>query len=100
MLIKRLITLILVSVLLTSGLSFSGSSTEDKTGDLPDPIKLAPLPLYAGGDGSVNNPYQIANLTDLQNMNQRLDKHYVLVNDIDASNSSKWNWDGNKHLGF
>jgi hypothetical protein len=48
-------------------------------------------PIFPGGDGSAGNPYQISNVTELQNMSANLSAHYVLINDIDASNTSSWN---------
>lgn len=46
---------------------------------------------FAGGDGSVGNPYQISTLQQLQNMNFDLSAHYILINDIDATPTSTWN---------
>jgi len=45
---------------------------------------------FAGGDGSEGNPYQIANVNQLQDMRDDLLAHYILVNDIDASETSSW----------
>ncbi len=38
---------------------------------------------FAGGDGSSDNPYQISTLKHLESVNDDLDAHYILVNDID-----------------
>ncbi|UCF08331.1 MAG: cadherin-like domain-containing protein [Thermoplasmata archaeon] len=46
---------------------------------------------FAGGDGTPGDPFQIANVIDLQNMSANLSAHYVLINDIDASATSGWN---------
>lgn len=46
---------------------------------------------FAGGYGTKSDPYQIANVDQLQNMNLYLDDHYILVNDIDASATASWN---------
>ncbi len=46
---------------------------------------------FAGGDGSVGNPYQISNVTHLQNMNTNESAHYVLINDINATETASWN---------
>lgn len=43
------------------------------------------------GTGTPSDPYQIANVTQLQAMNTGLDKHYVLTQNIDASVTSTWN---------
>jgi hypothetical protein len=55
---------------------------------------------FAGGDGSVGNPFQISNVTELQNMSSNLSAHYVLINDIDASSTTTWNWNGTIYKGF
>ncbi|MGM0592406.1 MAG: PQQ-binding-like beta-propeller repeat protein, partial [Halobacteriota archaeon] len=40
---------------------------------------------FDGGDGSADNPYQIANWTDLDAVRDNLDSHFVLVADLNAS---------------
>jgi hypothetical protein len=42
---------------------------------------------FEAGDGSIEHPYQIANVDQLQDMDKALDAHYVLVADIDASST-------------
>ena len=46
---------------------------------------------FGGGDGTPSNPFQIEDVSDLQNINGDLDAWYILVNDIDASTTSIWN---------
>jgi len=55
---------------------------------------------FAGGSGTQSDPYQIADVNDLQDVSNNLSAHYVLVNNVDASNTATWNWDGGKYLGF
>ena len=43
------------------------------------------------GDGTETNPYKITNVTQLQEMKNDLKAHYILMNDIDASNTEFWN---------
>lgn len=43
------------------------------------------------GLGSEADPYQITSIEQLQEMNEELDAHYVLMNDIDASETENWN---------
>jgi len=43
------------------------------------------------GAGTVDDPYQITNITDLQAVRSDLDAHYILQNDINASITSTWN---------
>ena len=44
-----------------------------------------------GGDGSSGNPYQITSCVELQEMNNNLNAYYVLMNDIDCSDTVTWN---------
>lgn len=46
---------------------------------------------FAGGDGSASNPYQVANLHQLQRVGSYLDKHFIQIADIDASETENWN---------
>ena len=46
---------------------------------------------FAGGTGTVSNPYQITNVSDLQDIEKNLSAHYVLTGDINASETSDWN---------
>jgi len=46
---------------------------------------------FAGGDGSSGNPYQITNCVQLQEMNNNPNAHYILINDIDCSDTVNWN---------
>ena len=69
---------------------------------------------FAGGDGSAENPYQIATAEQLNAVRNDLSASYVLVNDIDLSEFENWepigeysyndetvqfrgNFDGNNH---
>ena len=55
--------------------------------------------LFTGGEGTPGNPFQITNLSQLQNMSANLSAHYVLMNDIDASNTSSWPGGGFQPVG-
>ena len=46
---------------------------------------------FPGGNGTPGNPYQVGNVTDLQNMSSNLSANYILINDIDCSVTSGWN---------
>lgn len=46
---------------------------------------------FAGGNGSELNPYQISTLENLQAVQYGPNQHYLLVNDIDATDTSGWN---------
>jgi hypothetical protein len=43
------------------------------------------------GSGTETDPYQITNVHQLQEMNDNLSAHYILMNDIDASVTRNWN---------
>lgn len=45
---------------------------------------------FAGGDGTASDPYQISTLLQLKDMKNDLDANYILVNDIDASDTVNW----------
>jgi hypothetical protein len=46
---------------------------------------------FAGGTGTPASPYQIETVEQLQAMKDHLDKHFILMNDIDASATAGWN---------
>ena len=72
-----LTTIVLVS---TVAIGFSGSvAAQESTLDEMD------------GSGTAEDPYVITNVDELQAMNDDLDAHYVLGNDIDASETENWN---------
>jgi hypothetical protein len=43
------------------------------------------------GTGTVDDPYKITNVQQLQAMKHDLNGHYILMNDIDASDTVNWN---------
>ena len=45
---------------------------------------------FAGGDGSIQNPYQIENAEQLDGVRKKLDAHYILNQDIDLSEIENW----------
>ncbi|MCE9585253.1 hypothetical protein K8Q94_01355 [Candidatus Nomurabacteria bacterium] len=46
---------------------------------------------FDGGDGSEGDPYQISSCPQLQLMNNDLSAHYILVDNIDCSDTLSWN---------
>lgn len=47
---------------------------------------------YTGlGAGTIGDPYRVTNCVQLQEMNDDLDAHYILTNDIDCSDTVNWN---------
>lgn len=71
------IVLVVFSMILSAGVNVPG--TEAAGGS------------FGGGDGSIGNPYVIEDVWDLQNMSSNRSAHYVLKNDIDASDTANWN---------
>lgn len=65
---------------------FLNSSTDEITIMVED----LPFAMFAGGDGSETNPYQIASAGDLAMVARDTDAHYVVVNDIDMSDYGVW----------
>jgi hypothetical protein len=51
-------------------------------------LNFAVVLAFNGGNGTVTNPYQIANSNDLLAINNDLDACYILVNDIDLSGNN------------
>lgn len=46
---------------------------------------------FAGGSGTEADPYQISTVEQLQEINNFLNKHFIQINDIDASETIAWN---------
>lgn len=46
---------------------------------------------FTGGNGTINDPYLISNITHLQQINTDLSAHYALMNDISAIETRVWN---------
>ncbi len=55
-------------------------------------INLVEVP-FAGGSGTVEDPWQITTLEQLQAIDDPIymDRHFILMNDIDASATAGWN---------
>jgi len=47
--------------------------------------ELDPGTLFAGGNGTEENPYQIANWHHLYNIRDYLNSHFILMNDLDST---------------
>ena len=46
---------------------------------------------FGGGTGVSGDPDLIEDVIDLQEMNNNLDAHYAIINDIDANDTVNWN---------
>lgn len=61
------------------------------------------LAQFSGGSGTRKDPFQISTLEDLRMLSedtQYLSNHFILQNDIDASDTRNWNIVNNDTLGF
>ncbi|MFV1883882.1 MAG: GLUG motif-containing protein [Balneola sp.] len=81
-----------------SGLSIADISDNGLTANHADNTKTnvaswvaGKVPSFLSGSGTPGDRYQIYTLNELQAMNEFLDAHYVLMNDINASETSGWN---------
>lgn len=46
---------------------------------------------FAGGSGTEEDPYQVENVDQLQEIQDHTDAHFIQVDDIDASETETWN---------
>lgn len=46
---------------------------------------------FAGGSGTESDPYQVSTIDQLQEIQNHTDKHFIQLNDIDASETLNWN---------
>ncbi len=74
----------------TQDLSEHYVEISESTTDI-ETIPPIPMSSFAGGSGTIGDPYQISDIYQLQDMRCDLNAHYILVNDIDASETSEWN---------
>lgn len=56
----------------------------------PSKTMLEPEISFAGGKGTINDPYQIATAEQLDAVRYNLNSNFVLVNDIDLSEYENW----------
>lgn len=72
--------------------------TKDFHTTIVEPIYLTPKngkPEFAGGDGTIENPYQVSTPEQLNAVRNDLDAHYIQINDIDMSGWENWEPIGN-----
>jgi hypothetical protein len=60
-----------------------GNSFPYLQSNIPDSLPGTIVPVFAGGSGTEEDPYQISTPTQLDSVRHYLDAHFVLVNDID-----------------
>ena len=47
--------------------------------------------MFAGGTGTLDDPWQIESVEQLQQISEDLDAHYILIDEIDATETEGWN---------
>ncbi len=87
---SRVIRIIVALVVLSMSIqAFAGAVPAG--GDAPEgPASSRNAPPFDGGDGSIEEPFRISNVDQLQNMSANRSAHYVLVADVDASATEGW----------
>ena len=98
---KRTVTLALTLLLLSSYfiIDFDKNPPKNREARLSNTVTLSKDDLYirtrfAGGNGSIENPYQISEAFQLQNIQYSedyLEYYYILINDVDAIDTYGWN---------
>ena len=77
---KKSLSMFFVCMLLLTGLL---GLLVTPPGSIRDPASVRPpTTVFADGDGSRGNPYQISDVNQLQSMHDDLNGNYVLINDI------------------
>lgn len=84
---RTILRSITIALLLVSGFSMTISESSGENGH----ITFEQPSRFSGGDGSPLSPYIISNVTELQEAGSFLDSHFILTNDIDASETRFWN---------
>ncbi len=79
--------LLVLALIFTGLLGLLAISSEN----LVEPADADSTRAFAGGDGSLEDPFQISDIDQLQDISSNLSAHYVLINDIDASATVGWN---------
>jgi filamentous hemagglutinin family protein len=88
-----------------SNIDFTGSSGDvtilynPTGGNYANAIDYSPF-VTMGTTGSLNAMMLVHNVNQLQAINTNLSGAYALANDIDASATATWKWDGAKYAGF
>jgi len=77
-------TLVAVAPVVGATGSFGGAEAGPDTGAASNLADMA-------GSGTIEDPYEITNATELQAMNEDPSGHYVLAEDVDASGTRSWN---------
>ena len=74
-------------------ISFEIENKEKVSPNNSNPLLVYPSAqvFFSRGSGTESDPYRIYNVAQLQDINENHSAHYILVNDIDASETRLWN---------
>ncbi|MGA1848874.1 MAG: GLUG motif-containing protein, partial [Thermoplasmatota archaeon] len=86
---RSISVLVLMALVASSSLMISGSDGESGEKVFHDGIPARSN--FHGGNGTIDDPYQISNIQELQNISLNLTEHFILMNDIDAKDTRNWN---------
>ncbi len=89
--LEKMLAFGLAIVLLVSGLSMALSSSRSVTETCSTDDIESDKVSFVGGNGTESEPYLIENTAQLQKMNQDLNAHYKLINNISAGATKDWN---------
>ena len=96
---NKIFSMVLITALVAVGLAGLFNATTAPKGSYESEIEdttYAETVSCVGTRASI----PISNLNDLQEMNNDLNGSYYLANDIDASATRNWNWNGSAYEGF
>ncbi|WNY25506.1 hypothetical protein MsAc7_10580 [Methanolapillus millepedarum] len=62
----------------------------EKDGNITGELWIALDSIAAAGDGTLSDPYQIETAEQLNQVRYNLDKHFILIDDIDLSEYTNW----------
>ena len=78
-------------VIMIVGVVVASAMSTGVLADAPAESAYSDILNNTDGDGTLSNPYVLTTLEELQAMNGSLSAHYVLANNIDASETENWN---------
>lgn len=96
----RLIALLLSCTMLFQLMPLSALAESDLAHPRSAELGAENSVAFAGGNGTTDDPYQIATAQQLDAVREHLDAHFVLTNDIDLSGYDNWEPIGNDKAAF
>ena len=80
-----------VGVIIILGVVLASAMSSGVLADAPTESEYSDILNDTEGDGTISNPHVVTTLDELQSINSSLSAHYVLGNDINASETELWN---------